>query len=101
MTAGLALLAALTSARASRAQPGGAVRQPAADPAAAPAPPPPPAITPPVVTKDEGAKYPEQAIADKVLDRAEVVLVLELDATGAVRNATVETPVGRTSASGS
>lgn len=61
---------------------------------ARPSPPAAPAITPPVLKKDEGAAYPEQAIKDKVRDVVTVVLVLELDATGAVRKATVETPVG-------
>jgi TonB family protein len=74
------------------AQPGGAVRQPTeAQPAPAPAP---PVVKLPVVKKDEGAKYPEQAIKDKVKDPVEVVLVLELDAQGAVKNANVETPAG-------
>ncbi len=74
------------------AQPGGNVRQPAAQPA--PPPPPPPTITPPSLKKDEGAKYPDQAIKDKVTSPVEVVLVLEVDPSGAVKNATVETPQG-------
>lgn len=60
----------------------------------APPPPPPPTVTPPVLTKDEGAEYPKQALDDKVKDPVEVVLVLEIDASGAVTNATVETPRG-------
>jgi TonB family protein len=52
------------------------------------------AVTPPVVKKDEGAKYPETALADKVKNPAVVVLVLELDVAGAVKNATVETGAG-------
>jgi TonB family protein len=60
---------------------------------AAPAPPP-PVIVPPAVTNDEGAEYPPKAIEDKVVDRVEVVLVLEIDAQGAVVKATVETPQG-------
>jgi TonB family protein len=75
------------------AQPGGAVVQPR-EPEEAPAPPPPPVITPPVVTKDEGAEYPAQAIADKVTEAVEISLVLEVDPTGAVRSATVESPAG-------
>jgi TonB family protein len=59
-----------------------------------PAAPVPVQITPPVLKKDEGAKYPETALADKVKDPAEVVLVLELDASGAVKSATVETGAG-------
>lgn len=61
------------------------------------APPPPPAqpvITPPALVKDDGAAYPEQAVKDKVRESVTVVLVLELDASGAVKNATVETPAG-------
>jgi TonB family protein len=54
------------------------------------APAPPPVITMPVVVQDDGAKYPPQAITDKVKTETEVVLILELDATGAVTKATVE-----------
>jgi len=65
------------------------------DPAPAPAAKPQPVqITPPVLKKDDGARYPEEALRDKVREPAEVMLVLELDATGAVRNATVETGAG-------
>lgn len=60
------------------------VAQPPQQPAAQPV------ITMPVVTKDEGAKYPQQAIDDKVTQPTEVFLILELDATGAVKNVTVE-----------
>ena len=88
------LLTTSTVAGESFAQPGGTVRQPE-EPAEQPAPaPPPPTIALPVIKKDEGAKYPDQAIKDKVKDPVEVVLVLELDATGAVKNAVVETPAG-------
>ncbi len=86
-------LAVLACTRTAGAQPGGTVRQPAEPEEPAPAPPP-PTITPPVVKKDEGAQYPEQAIKDKVKDPVEVVLVLEVDPQGKVRNVTVETPVG-------
>ena len=54
------------------------------------APAPPPAITMPVVVEDPGAKYPAEAIKDKVTVPTEVILVLELDATGAVKNATID-----------
>jgi TonB family protein len=84
-------LAVFAGARTSSAQPGGGVRQPAEPAEPAPAP---PTITPPVVKKDEGAQYPEQAIKDKVNKPVEVVLVLEVDADGRVRSATVETPAG-------
>jgi TonB family protein len=88
-----ACLAVLTgTAGEAFAQPGGAVVQPA-EPAPAP-PVAPPTITAPVVTRDEGASYPQQAILDKVKDAVTVELILELDATGAVTNATVEKPVG-------
>ncbi|OJY29167.1 MAG: hypothetical protein BGO98_43030 [Myxococcales bacterium 68-20] len=91
---GALLLATLVAVEESHAQPGGAVRQPEAPADAPPAPPPPPAITPPTIKSDQGAKYPEQAIKDKVKAPVEVILVLELDATGAVKNATVETAAG-------
>ncbi|MBX3259395.1 MAG: TonB family protein [Labilithrix sp.] len=89
------MLAALIAGEGeSFAQPGGTVRQPEA-PADAPAPPPAaPVITPPTIKSDQGATYPAQAIQDKVKDPVEVVLVLELDETGAVKNATVEAPAG-------
>src|SRR5262249_47806103 len=58
LTAAL-VLALVTVAERSHAQPGGAVRQPAEPTESAP-PPPPPVITPPEVKSDQGAKYPEQ-----------------------------------------
>lgn len=61
---------------------------------APPSPPPTPVIVPPSVKKDVGATYPAQAIKDKVKGPVEVVLVLELDTVGAVKNAAVESPVG-------
>src|SRR4051812_28090540 len=75
------------------AQPGGAVRQPT-DAPAKPQPAAPAVIVPPVVKKDEGAKYPKQALDDKVNERVEIILVLDVDAQGRVKNAAVETPVG-------
>jgi TonB family protein len=86
-------LAAVTVAETGHAQPGGAVRQPAQP--GEPAPPPPPAtITPPVLKKDEGARYPDQALRDKVRDPVEVVLVLTIDPQGKVTSATVEGAAG-------
>lgn len=89
-----AAMAVVASAAPSAAQPGGAVQKPAEPSEEASPAPAPPVITPPVLTKDEGASYPEQAIADKVTAEAEVVLVLELDATGAVKGATVDVAAG-------
>lgn len=88
-----ACLATWLAAPDAVAQPGGATRQPGAQPEAPPAPPP-PTITAPSVKKDEGAQYPEQAIKDKVKDPATVVLILEVDAQGAVQKVTVEEPQG-------
>lgn len=62
--------------------------EPAAPPPAAPV------LVPPKVVSDEGADYPRQAVEDKVTERVELVLVLEVDAAGAVTNATVETARG-------
>jgi TonB family protein len=76
-----------------QAQPGGSIAKPAEQPPA-PAPAPPPVITLPVVKKDEGAAYPSQAIADKVKDPVTVDLVLELDANGLVKSATIDKPAG-------
>lgn len=90
----IAMIAMTTFApRSASAQVGGARTQPIEQPAA-PAPPPPPTITPPAVKKDDGAAYPPQAIADKVKDSVTVDLVLELDATGAVKNVIIDKPVG-------
>lgn len=90
--AALALAVAGTP-RDAHAQLGGTRVQPA-EPAPAPPPVAPPTIAPPVVKKDEGASYPPQAITDKVKDPVTVDLILELDATGAVVNVTVDKPVG-------
>jgi TonB family protein len=56
--------------------------------------PPAPVIVMPKLVKDEGAEYPQQALVDKVKESVEVVLILELDATGHVKKATVETAAG-------
>ncbi len=90
----LAGVLASATASVARAQPGGSVAQPAPDAPAQPAPAPPPTIVAPRLVKDEGAEYPRQALTDKVKGDVEVVLVLELDATGAVKSATVEAPQG-------
>lgn len=93
---GLLALAVIMGASRTHAQPGGGARQPAQPPQPneGQPQPAPPTITPPIVKKDEGAQYPGQAIKDKVKEPVEVVLVLEVDAQGNVRNATVETPAG-------
>ena len=75
------------------AQPGGAVLQPKEQPPA-PAPAPPAVITSPVVKKDEGATYPAQALADKVKETVTVVVIVEIDVSGMVTKAGVQTPVG-------
>lgn len=94
MASAVAALVAATFAEAAHAQPGGSVAQPPPEqPAPAPVPAPPVIVLPKLV-KDEGAAYPRQALLDKVTGPVEVVLVLELDATGAVKNATVEAPQG-------
>src|SRR5277367_6019665 len=54
----------------------------------------PAAITLPVVKKNEGAAYPKQAIEDGVHDVVQVSVLLDVDATGAVTRAVVETPAG-------
>jgi TonB family protein len=56
--------------------------------------PPPVAITPPVVKKNDGAVYPKQAIDEGVHDVVQVKLLLDVDASGAVKRAVVETPAG-------
>lgn len=61
------------------------------------APPPPPApaaVTPPVLKRDDGAAYPAEALKARIVDIVSVVLLIEVDTTGAVRKATIETSGG-------
>lgn len=51
-------------------------------------------ITPPKLVQDEGATYPEQALKDGVREPVTVTVILEIDPTGAVRKAQVESPQG-------
>lgn len=71
----------------------GAVVVPAGSGSAQPAPPP-PVMTAPVLKRDDGAEYPKQALRDGMREHVDVVLVLEIDATGLVKRATVDKPVG-------
>ncbi len=59
-----------------------------------PAPPAPPAprIELPVLLKDVGAVYPRKALDARVREPVTVVLILDLDASGAVKSAVVESP---------
>ena len=52
------------------------------------------AIALPVVKKNDGAVYPKQAIDEGVNDVVHVTVLLDVDATGHVTNAVVETPAG-------
>ena len=51
-------------------------------------------IQPPVLKFDPGVTYPEQALSTHLFETRVVTLILELDRTGAVTNAEVETPQG-------
>jgi TonB family protein len=51
-------------------------------------------VTPPRVLADAPAIYPVQALRDRVTEPVTVVLVLEIDAAGAVQGVTVEQPMG-------
>ncbi|NOU32915.1 MAG: TonB family protein [Polyangiaceae bacterium] len=82
----LTVLLAAASAEAQPTQP-----PPAAPPPVAPAA---PVLTPPVLKKDDGAQYPKQALDAKVRAPVTVVLILEIDPTGAVTKATPEAPQG-------
>ncbi len=53
-----------------------------------------PAVVPPRLLEDPGVSYPAGALAERFYERAEVALVLELDDTGKVVSASVETPQG-------
>ncbi len=72
----------------------GAVVVPPASGSAQPPTPPPATVTPPVLKRDEGAVYPKRALADGIREHVDVVLVLEIDATGLVKRATVDKAVG-------
>jgi TonB family protein len=48
----------------------------------------------PVLRKDAGAEFPKQALDEGIRDETQVVLVLDVDATGRVTHAVVEKPVG-------
>jgi TonB family protein len=51
-------------------------------------------VTLPVVTRNDGAAYPVQALDDGFRGPAEVALTLTIDAAGAVTQAVVDEPVG-------
>ncbi len=53
-----------------------------------------PAIVPPRLKTDSPARYPDQALREGIRDKVRVDLVLEVDANGAVKNATIDKPVG-------
>ncbi len=53
-----------------------------------------PTIIPPHVKTNASAVYPDQALRDRFTGTATVTLVLEIDASGSVRNATVAEPQG-------
>lgn len=61
-----------------------------------PAPPPPqaPSITLPILDRDEGAAYPEQALKDGVREVVTVTVVVVIDPEGNVVDATVPAPQG-------
>jgi TonB family protein len=67
---------------------------PPAEPPTAEPPSPASAVTLPVVKKNEGAEYPKQAIDDGVRDVAHVTVLLDVDATGLVTHAVVQTGAG-------
>ncbi|MFO0675633.1 MAG: TonB family protein [Polyangiaceae bacterium] len=66
----------------------------AAEPAAEAPPDNAPALTLPVLRSDDGAAYPDSAVADGVRETVTVVVIVEIDTQGNVRKANVETPVG-------
>lgn len=72
----------------------GGVVVPAKEPAPAPPPKAGPVIVPPQIKTDSGADYPAAAVAAKIKDTVVVVVVVDIDKTGAVTNARVESEVG-------
>jgi len=73
---------------------GASIVAPADSSQPAPPTPPPATVTPPKLLSDEGAQYPDSALKEGLTDTITVILVLEIDPQGGVRNATVDTPVG-------
>ncbi|MBK7582982.1 MAG: TonB family protein [Myxococcales bacterium] len=53
-----------------------------------------PDIVPPKLSFDPGVVYPKQALADEVFGPVTVVVIVVIDKTGAVQDASVETPQG-------
>ncbi len=53
-----------------------------------------PVLVAPRIVSDNGAEYPQQAVVDKIAEAVTVTLVLQIDATGAIVQATPEPPVG-------
>lgn len=52
------------------------------------------AVTPPQLQRDPGVAYPEDALRAGIHDIVTVSLIVDVDASGAVRSATVEMPQG-------
>ncbi|UQA58538.1 TonB family protein [Polyangium aurulentum] len=63
-------------------------------PGAGAAAPQPPVVIPPRIKVDPGVKYPDRALQERFFEEVTVVLILEIDASGAVRKATVEAAQG-------
>ncbi|MBX3261398.1 MAG: TonB family protein [Labilithrix sp.] len=80
LAVGLSLVASRAPAQPSGAQPGGAAAKPV--------------VVPPRLKTDSPARYPERALRDGVRGKVTVDLVLEIGADGAVKNATIDAPVG-------
>ena len=53
-----------------------------------------PVVTPPILKKDDGALFPEQALTEGIADTVTVGVILDIGADGAVRGVKVEAPVG-------
>ena len=51
-------------------------------------------VVPPRLLKDSPARYPEQALKDRVREKVTVNLILEVDANGTVKNASIDVPAG-------
>jgi TonB family protein len=64
--------------------------QPTSKPPGAPA----AQVVPPQLKTDSPARYPEQALRDGIRQKVTVNLVLEVDASGVVKNATIDVPAG-------
>jgi len=82
LVSGLSLSASSAVAQPANPGPSGVPAQPRAE------------VVPPRLKTDSPARYPDQALRDGIRKKVTVQLVLEVDASGVVKNATIDAPAG-------